>query len=77
MPYDRNLDQQIFSQSWESEATRITIGVYSYNQGAKKLQVTRENKDSGGEFRFTRLGRVSKEELSGIMPIIQEALGQM
>ena len=57
MPYDSNLDELIFSNSWENESTRITVSVYSYNGGPKKLQVTRENKDSSGNFRFTKLGR--------------------
>ncbi len=77
MPYDSNLDEKVFSKAWESEVTKITVGVYSYNKGAKKLQVTRENRDANGDFRFTRLGRVSKEELEGILPLIQEAAAQM
>lgn len=77
MPYDRDLDEKLFSKSWESEGTKINIGVYSYNKGPKKLQITRENKDSSGEFRFTRLGRLGKEEVEGILPLIQEAISQM
>lgn len=77
MPYDSNLDEKIFSKSWESEATKVTVGVFSYNKGAKKLQITRENRDSNGDFRFTRLGRVSKEEVEAILPLIQEAASLM
>lgn len=77
MPYDSNLDEKIFSKSWESETTKVTVGVFSYNKGAKKLQITRENRDSNGDFRFTRLGRVSKEEAEAILPLIQEAVALM
>lgn len=77
MPYDSNLDEKIFSKSWESEATKITVGVFSYNKGAKKLQITRENRNANGDFRFTRLGRVSKEEIEAILPLIQEAAALM
>jgi len=77
MPYDSNLDEKIFSKSWESETTKVTVGVFSYNKGAKKLQITRENRDSNGDFRFTRLGRVSKEEVEAILPLIQEAASLM
>lgn len=77
MPYDPNLDQNIFAESWESETTRITVSVYSYNQGPKKLQITRENKDGEGNFRFTRLGRMSKEEADAVIPLVQKALGSM
>jgi hypothetical protein len=73
MPYDSNLDEQVFSESWESEGTKITVSVYSYNKGPKKLQITRENKDAHGDFRFTKLGRLSKEELEAILPLIKEA----
>ncbi|MCF7907710.1 MAG: hypothetical protein K9L86_02395 [Candidatus Omnitrophica bacterium] len=77
MPYDSNLDEKIFSKSWESETTKVTVGVFSYNKGAKKLQITRENRDSNGDFRLTRLGRVSKEEAEAILPFIQEAVTLM
>ena len=52
MPYDPNLDEKMFSKSWETEFERITVSVFSYNNGAKKLQLNRENKDPQGEFRF-------------------------
>ncbi len=77
MPYDSSLDEQLFSDSWESENTKITVGVYSYNNGPKKMQITRENRDSSGTFRFTRLGRLSKEELEAVLPIIQKASAAM
>ena len=77
MPYDGSLDEQLFSNSWEGEATKITVSVYSYNKGAKKLQITRENQTNEGEYRFTKLGRLAKEEAEGILPLIQEALAKM
>ena len=77
MPYDPNLDESLFSKSWEGESERLTVSVYSYNQGIKKLQITRENKDLQGNFRFAKLGRMSKEETESILPLIQEALNHM
>jgi len=77
MPYDSSLDESLFSKSWESDIQRLTVSVYSYNSGAKKLQITRENRGPEGDFRFTRLGRMNKEEAEAILPIIQEALGHM
>ena len=77
MPYDSSLDEKIFEKSWEDETTRINVTVYSYNKGAKKLQITRENRNPEGEFRFTKLGRIDKEELENILPHIQEALKHM
>jgi hypothetical protein len=77
MPYDSNLDHQWFSKSWESDNGKIVISVYSYNNGAKKLQITREIHDREGKPTFAKLGRLSKEETEGIMPLIQEALKNM
>ena len=77
MPYDSSLDQQLFSKAWESEDTRLVVSVYSYNQGAKKLQISRENKGGEGDFRFAKLGRMTKEEIENILPFIQEAVSHM
>ncbi len=77
MPYDNSLDEQLFSSPWEGEGTKITVSVYSYNKGTKKLQISRENQTGEGEYRFSKLGRLTKEEAEGILPMIQEALGKM
>ncbi len=77
MPYDSSLDEKLYADSWESDITRINISVYSYNKGPRKVQITRENKDSTGNFRFTKLGRLSKEELEAITPMLQAASGHM
>ena len=77
MPYDSSLDQRIFGDSWESDSTRINVSVFSYNNGPKKVQITRENKDSTGNFRFTKLGRMSKDELQAVLPLLNEALHKM
>ncbi len=75
--YDSSLDEKLFAKTYEYDNGRITVSIYSYNQGVKKLQITRENKDREGNFRFTRLGRLSKEEIENILPLIQEAIPNM
>ena len=77
MPYDSNLDKQIFSKSYENESTKVTVSVYSYNNGPKKLQLSRENRDAEGEWRFSKLGRMSKEEFQAALPLMQEALNHL
>jgi hypothetical protein len=77
MPYDRNLDVESFKEVKEFGDTRITVSVYAYNNGPKKLQITRENHTSDDEWRFTKLGRLSKDETQAILPLIQKALGGM
>ena len=77
MPYDGSLDNSVFSKSWENDGGRLTVSVYSYNNGPKKLQVSRENRTGEGELRFAKLGRMTKEEAEAVLPIMQEALKKM
>ena len=77
MPYDKELDECLFTKSWENDNEKLTASIYSYNKGIKKLQLTRENKNSQGGLRFAKLGRLTKEEITALLPLIQEACGQM
>lgn len=77
MAYERDLDERLFSKSRESGPQRLTVSVHSYNKGPKKLQITRENKGPQGDFRFAKLGRMTKEETEAVLPLIQEALSRM
>ena len=77
MPYDSSLDKQIFAKVFETDGGRVTVAIYSYNNGSNKLHLGRETKDAQGNYRFAKLGRLTKEEMEGILPLIQEALGSM
>ncbi|MBN1914221.1 MAG: hypothetical protein JW788_07480 [Candidatus Omnitrophica bacterium] len=77
MPYDTSLDEKLFEKFWEGETNRIVVSVYSYNKGVKKLQIIREFKDRDGNFTFAKLGRMTKEEIEGVLPLIQEAMKEM
>ena len=77
MPYDSNLDEKLYSKPWETDDLKITVSVFSYNNGPKKLQISRETKDANGNFRFAKLGRLLKDELEAILPLIQEAFATM
>jgi hypothetical protein len=78
MPYDSNLDNQVFTKSFETDkGSRITVSVYSYNNGPLKLQLTRENRDEEGNYKFGKLGRLTKSEIQDILPLINEALTHM
>ncbi|MFA6349632.1 MAG: hypothetical protein WCY12_01725 [Candidatus Omnitrophota bacterium] len=77
MPYDASLDEQLFAKSADTEAGRLTVSVYSYNNGVKKIQITRESKDQEGNFRFTKMGRLTKTEAQDVMRLMNEALAQM
>ncbi|PIN86723.1 hypothetical protein COV19_03235 [Candidatus Woesearchaeota archaeon CG10_big_fil_rev_8_21_14_0_10_44_13] len=76
--FDKNLDKEMFSESINFETTRITVGVFAYNEGTPKLQVSRENLNkSTGEYTFAKLGRMLKEEAEKVIPVMQKALQHM
>jgi len=77
MPYDVNLDEELYSKEAESEVGKIVVSVHSYNKGVKKLQITREIKDKEGNYVFAKLGRLTKEEIEASLPLIQEAIKVM
>jgi hypothetical protein len=77
MPYDAKLDESLFSKKWETDDMRIVVSVFSYNKGQKKLQISRETATEDGEFRFAKLGRMTKDEVQAILPFIQEAVAHM
>ena len=77
MPYDQSLDKELFKECKEFDGTRITVGVFQYNEGEKKLQVVRENRTQTDEWRFAKLGRMTKDEAQEIIPVMNKALEVM
>ena len=77
MPYDKALDECVITKSWENDEEKLTASIFSYNKGIKKLQLSRENKNSKGELRFAKLGRLTKEEIDAILPLIKEVRTSM
>ncbi len=78
MAYDSSLDQQMFAKSWEGGSSKLTVAVYSYNNGPKKIQISRALLDQEpGRPSFAKLGRMTKEELQGILPLLEEALATL
>ena len=74
MAFDKNLDKELFSETANFETTRIKVGVYSYNDGEKKMQISRENMNQDGEWSFAKLGRMFKDEAEAVIPLMQKAL---
>ena len=77
MPFDKSLDVALFKEVKDFGDTRITVGVFSYNNGEKKLQMSREDKTQGEDWQYVKLGRLTKNEAEGILPLINQALGKM
>ncbi|RMF55058.1 hypothetical protein D6745_03250 [Candidatus Woesearchaeota archaeon] len=74
MAYDKNLDKQLFSETKEFDTTRITVSIMQYNEGDKKIQISREDRTQEGEWRFAKLGRLFKEEAEALVPMLQKAV---
>ncbi len=78
MAYEKELDKEIFSESVDFDKTKITVSVFSYNDGIPKVQLSRETADpASGEMKWVKLGRMTKEETEAILPLISRALEKM
>jgi hypothetical protein len=78
MAFDPNLDKKLFSESKEFENSRISVLVCQYNDGEKKLQISRENrKKDSTDWQFAKLGRMFKDEAEAVLPLMQKALEKM
>ena len=71
--FDKSLDQELFSEKVDFDKSRITVSVFAYNHGTPKLQLSRENKSADGEYTFAKLGRLTKDEVEKILPLIEKA----
>jgi|CXWL01.1.fsa_nt_gi hypothetical protein len=76
MPYDASLDVSSFKEVVVFENTRVTVGVFSYNGAPKKLQISRENQIDGA-WNFTKMGRLSKDEVLAVAPLLTKAVATM
>ena len=77
MPYDQSLDVVSFKETKEFGETRVIVVVFAYNEGTSKLQISRENQNQNEEWRFAKLGRMTKEEAQEIIPIMVKAVETM
>lgn len=75
--FDPELDKTLWSEEKTFDTTKITVSVKQYNEGIKKIQISRENPTKEGEFRFAKLGRMTKEESEAVLPLMQTALENM
>ena len=71
--FDPNLDQTLFTEEKEFEKTKLSVMIKQYNEGEKKIQISRENK-RGEDWQFAKLGRLTKEEAEAIIPMLQKAV---
>jgi len=78
MAFDQSLDKELYGETVEFETCKLRVSVMSYNEGTPKLQISRENLSvASGEYRLAKLGRMVKEEVEAIFPLIQKALEKL
>ena len=71
--FDKSLDRKVWSETVDFERSVITVAVMSYNEGDSKLQLSRQNKRADGELGFAKLGRMTKEEVEAVLPLIEKS----
>ena len=71
--FDKNLDKELFSENIDLDKSVITVAVFSYNGGTAKLQLGRQNKNAEGELTFAKLGRMTKDEVTKVIPLMEKA----
>ena len=78
MAFDKSLDKELFSETVEFETSKITVSVFSYNEGQAKLQLSRELLDpNSGAYKWAKVGRLFKDEAEAVIPLMQKALEAM
>ena len=80
MPYEENLDKTIWEKVIPNgEGKQIIVGVYSYNEGVKKLGIKRKEtiKRDDRDFSFRKLGRLTLEEAKLVNEAMSEGLKHM
>jgi hypothetical protein len=76
--FDKNLDKEIYGEDASFETTKVRVSVMSYNEGRAKLQLSRENLNpDDGEWRWSKLGRMTKDEVEKVIPLMEKALNEM
>ena len=71
--FDKDLDKELFSKSVDFDRSVVSVAVFSYNNGTPKLQLSRQNKNAEGELTFAKIGRLTKDEVQAILPLIEQA----
>lgn len=76
--FDKTLDVEVFGEEANFETTKIRVSVMCYNEGQKKLQISRENlNEESGDWRWSKLGRLSKDETKAVIPLLEKVAAKM
>ena len=70
--FDPALDKELYSEEKMIGNNKLTVKIMSYNDGEAKLQIGRERVNKDGEPTFAKLGRLTLEEITEIMPLLEK-----
>lgn len=74
MAFDKSLDKELFGETVEFETTKLRVSVFSYNDGVAKLQISRELINTeDGSWKWAKLGRMMKDEVVAVLPLMEKA----
>lgn len=76
--FDASLDKEIYSESVEFDNSKIKVSIMAYNEGDKKLQIGRERMNPNTEeWGWAKLGRLTKEEVEKVIPLMEKVKNNM
>lgn len=76
--YDASKDESLFSKESTVGANVLEVTVFSYNNGPKKLQISKKVADKEGELTYAKkLGRLTKDEVKALSILFAEAYKNM
>lgn len=76
MKFDLEKDKLIIKEVIDRNFYKLVVGLYSYDDGPVKLQLSKILTTKEGE-RFSKLGRLSKEDIEALIPVLQKLLPKM
>ena len=74
--YELEKDVEVVREELKRGHYKIVASLRSYNQGPLKLQLNRVNLGEETET-FVKLGRLSKEDVVELLPLIEKLIPQM
>lgn len=78
MAYSREKDKLIeVIGTVNGTRSNIEIAIYSYDGAAPKIAIARYTEKEDGGRGFQNLGRLTREEAEGILPLLKTAIGKL
>ncbi|HEY5594880.1 MAG TPA: hypothetical protein VIL61_06960 [Nitrospiria bacterium] len=78
MAYSKEKDKLIeVVGTVEGPRSKIEVAIYSYDGAAPKIAVARFSEREDGSRGFQNLGRLTREEAEGLLPLLKTAIGKL